>query len=79
MREIGSWFGLPSVDQGDASVVIVGCPFEDAVSGPPGAAAAPNAIRESSRPLDPTGITTATAAQLLLQVLAWVAADRIHA
>jgi agmatinase len=49
MREIGSWFGLPSVDQGRASVVVVGCPFEDAVSGRGGAAAAPDAIRSWSR------------------------------
>jgi agmatinase len=48
MREIGSWFGLTSVDQASASVVVVGCPFEDSVTGRAGAAGGPAAIRRWS-------------------------------
>jgi len=49
MREIGDWFGLPSVDQAEADVLVVGCPFEDSVSGRPGAAGGPAELRRWSR------------------------------
>ncbi len=58
MRDIGSWFGLTNKQGEQRTVLILGCPVDDAATGRSGASAGPAAIRrwaESAEAIDESG------------------------